>query len=80
MPRGQKDIAGAVLEEISIKPQSAPTRICSRAGVNYQTMDMLIARELITIEGIGRKRKLTMTNKGKLFLTHWRVCNEILPC
>jgi predicted transcriptional regulator len=78
--RGSKDVAAEVLEEVIKSPNFAVTRVFARANVNYQFLNMIIKSELVQLENVGKKRKkLIITEKGRQFLQHYRVCNTLLP-
>lgn len=78
--RSRKDAAAEVLEQIIRSPNLAPTRIFARAGINYFFARTLVENDLIKSERIGKRHtKVSITDKGRTFLTHYRVCNEILP-
>jgi len=78
--RGKKDQAAAVLEEIVKSPNLAPTRILARAGVNYSQVRKLELMGLFKKEDVKEnKSRLSLTEKGRLFLQHYRICNELLP-
>ena len=80
MSRGKKDLAGALLEEIAKAPNTAPTRLFGRVGINCSYGKNLVQNGLIEFEQVGRKRtRVSMTEKGRTFLTHYRICNELLP-
>ena len=78
--RGRKDIAAQVLEAVAQKPDTAPTRIFGKAGVSYRFLQAMLENGLIILEPKGRKRfKASITERGREFLTHYRVCNKLFP-
>jgi predicted transcriptional regulator len=80
MRRGQKDIAAAVLEEVIKAPNQAQGRIFARAGITYSFRKTLLENGLVEVLEINRHAKtMHMTEKGREFLTHYRVCNQLLP-
>ena len=79
--RGQKDIAAAVLEEMVGGPNRSQSRIFARAGTNYDFRKTLVENGLVACEKNGkRSMKIRVTEKGRTFLQHYHVCNELLPC
>lgn len=79
--RSKKDVAAEVMEEILKSPNTAPSRVFARAGINYFFAKTLVENDLIRSEKIGKRHtKLSITEKGRAFLAHYRVCNELLPC
>jgi predicted transcriptional regulator len=80
MRRGTKEIAAAVLEEVIKGPNLAPGRIFARAGTNYEFRKIVMDNGLVQREKTGKgSTRLHVTEKGRMFLTHYRVCNELLP-
>jgi len=78
--RGKKDQAAAILEEIAKSPNLAPTRILAKAGVNYNQVRKLEPVGLFKKENVKANRtRLSLTEKGRLYLQHYRICNELLP-
>jgi predicted transcriptional regulator len=78
--RSIKEIAAEVLEETIKAPNLAPTRIFARAGINYSYAEILIDNALIKPEKTGKRHaRLSVTEKGRTFLQHYRVCNDLLP-
>jgi predicted transcriptional regulator len=74
-------VAAEVLEEILRSPKVAPSRVFAKAGINYFFAKTLVENDLIKSEKIGKRHtKVSVTEKGRAFLTHYRVCNELLPC
>jgi predicted transcriptional regulator len=79
--RGVKDQAADFLEEVIQKHDLPPTRICARVGVNWAFVDLLAGKGLIELEAkTERRNRVSITDKGREFLTHYRVCNQLLPC
>lgn len=79
MPRSIKDMGAAVLEQVLKTPGRAPTRIAALARVNYQFLYSLLDAELVTIVGRGQfNRRLNVTEKGREFLEHYRVLEQLL--
>jgi predicted transcriptional regulator len=61
-------------------PNHAPTRTTARAGTNSFFLKTLINNDLIKLEKTGKKRNhVSITEKGRTFLQHYRICNELLP-
>jgi predicted transcriptional regulator len=80
MRRGTKEIAAAVLEEVVKGPNLAPGRIFARAGTNYEFRKIILDNGLVMCEKAGKRNiRMRVTEKGRLFLTHHRICNELLP-
>lgn len=80
LTRGRKDIAAQVLEAVIQKPDTAPTRIFGRVGVSYRFLQTMLENGLMSLEPKDRKRfKASITEKGREFLTHYRVCNKLFP-
>jgi predicted transcriptional regulator len=78
--RGRKDIAAQVLEVVVQKPEVAPTRIFGKVGVSYRFLQAMLKSGLISLEPKGKKRfKANVTEKGREFLTHYRICNKLFP-
>gem|GEM_PF-2226756 len=78
--RSRKDAAAEVLEQIIKSPNTAPTRVFARAGINYLFAKTLVENDLMKSERIGKRHsKVSITEKGRTFLTHYRICNELLP-
>ena len=68
------------MEEMIKSPNTAPSRIFARTGINYFFAKTLVENDLIKSEKIGKRHtKVSITDKGRTFLAHYRVCNEILP-
>jgi len=81
MKRGLYDATGEILEEALRSPNIAPTRIMARTGVSYLTLKPLITAGLIELQRISKKRnKLRVTEKGRLFLQHYRSLKQLFPC
>jgi predicted transcriptional regulator len=78
--RSRKDAAAEVLEQIIKSPNTAPTRVFGKAGVNYFFARTLVENDLIKTEKTGKRHtRVSITEKGRIFLTHYRVCNELFP-
>jgi predicted transcriptional regulator len=78
--RSKKDAAAEVLEQIVKSPNVAPSRVFARAGINYFFAKTLVENDLIKSEKTGKRHtKVSITDKGRTFLAHYRVCNELLP-
>jgi predicted transcriptional regulator len=78
--RGTKDIAAAVLEEVVKGPNLAPGRIFARAGTNYEFRKVILNNGLVEYQKTGKRNtRMRVTEKGRTFLQHYRVCNELLP-
>lgn len=81
MKRGRLDVAAEVLRETIRNPNLAPTRIMARTGVSYQMLNPLISRGLLEVVNITKKkgRRLRITERGRLFLEHYKICEELFP-
>ena len=80
MKRGRLETAAAVLLEVKANPRLAPTRIISRAGLQYSVLKAIVAAGLVEfVQFKGRKRRLQVTPEGEEFLRHFRVCDELFP-
>jgi predicted transcriptional regulator len=58
-----------------------PSRLFARAGINYTSgKTLMVENGLIELRKKG-KRHTTVSNteKSRVFLTHYRICNELLP-
>jgi predicted transcriptional regulator len=81
MPRNRKDLAAAVLEEIIKAPNIAPSRLSGRVGINYSYVEIFLQNGLMEMQKTGKRHaQLSITEKGRTFLQHYRVCNQLLPC
>jgi len=81
MPRNRKDLAAAVLEEIIKAPNIAPSRLSGRVGINYSYVEIFLQNGLMEMQKTGKRHaRLSITEKGRTFLQHYRVCNQLLPC
>ena len=50
------------------------------AGTNYEFRKIVLDNGLVECEKTGkRSTRMRVTEKGRMFLTHYRVCNELLP-
>jgi len=80
LKRGSKDAAAEILEEVVKSPNLAVTRIVARTSVNYQFLKVIAENELVQIENASKRRKkLIITDKGRQFLQHYRICNRLFP-
>jgi predicted transcriptional regulator len=80
MKRGRFEVTAEILREVVRCPNLAPTRIMARTGVSYQLLNPLISEELLEFENLRKKRRrLRVTEKGRVFLGHIKVCEELLP-
>ena len=81
MKRGRLDVAAEILRETVRNPNLAPTRIMARTGVSYQMLNPLLSRGLLEVANITKKkgRRLRITEKGRFFLEHYKVCEQIFP-
>jgi predicted transcriptional regulator len=78
--RGSKDAAAEILEELIRSPNLAMTRIVARTSVNYQFLKVIAKNQLVQIENVSKRRKkLIITEKGRQFLQHYRICNTLFP-
>jgi predicted transcriptional regulator len=63
----------------NIAPNHAPTRIIFRAGTNSFFLKTLINSNLIKLEKTGKRRThVSITERGRTLLQHYRICNELL--
>jgi predicted transcriptional regulator len=77
---GPKDQAARILEEAVRSPHKCPTRILGSAGVGYQFLYRLLEFGLVEIQGKEHYgRRLRLTEKGRLFLNHYRILDALLP-
>jgi predicted transcriptional regulator len=73
-------MAAAVLEEVIKGPNLAPSRIFARAGTNYEFRKVILDNGLVECQKTGnRNTKMRVTERGRTFLQHYRLCNELLP-
>jgi predicted transcriptional regulator len=80
LKRGSKDAAAEILEELVRSPNLAVTRVVARTSVNYQFLKVIAKNELVQIENASKRlKKLIVTDKGRQFLQHYRVCNMLFP-
>jgi predicted transcriptional regulator len=80
LKRGSKDAAAEILEEVVRSPNLAVTRIVARTSVNYQFLKVIAKSQLVQIENASKRRKkLIITDKGRQFLQHYRICNTLFP-
>jgi len=80
LKRGSKDAAAEILEELIRSPNLAMTRIVARTSVNYQFLKVIAKNQLVQIENASKRRKkLFITEKGRQFLQHYRICNTLFP-
>jgi predicted transcriptional regulator len=80
LKRGSKDAAAEILEEAVRSPNLAVTRIVARTSVNYQFLKVIAKNQLVQIENASKRRKkLIITDKGRQFLQHYRICNTLFP-
>jgi len=80
MKRGRLDVAAEILRETVRNPNLAPTRIMARTGVSYQFLKPLVSEGLLEFENLRKKRRrLRVTEKGRFFLQHYKVCEELFP-
>jgi predicted transcriptional regulator len=78
--RGLKDQVADFLEELTQKHDLPPSRICARAGLTSDFPEFLQSRGLIELrQKTGNRKMVLITDKGREFLTHYRVCKELLP-
>jgi len=79
MRRSKLEIAGDTLQEIAEKPHLAPTRITSRAGINYAELQPLLTKQLITLQQTSKKRRtISLTEKGKKYLQHYYALKQLI--
>ena len=79
--QGRLEVAGAVLEAAAAYPNRASTRIMDSTGTAYRLLFLILDAGLVEYVG-GRKRwsnRLKLTNKGRDFLRHYRVFEELFP-
>jgi predicted transcriptional regulator len=74
------DIAADVLEEVIKGPNLAPGRIFARAGTNYEFRRIILDNGLVECEKTGKRNtRMRITEKGRTFLQHYRLCKDLLP-
>ncbi|MCW4048038.1 MAG: hypothetical protein NWE99_10860 [Candidatus Bathyarchaeota archaeon] len=79
MQRGNLEIIGELLKEITEAPHLAPSRITARAGINYPKLQLLLQAQLATIETKTQKRRrLRLTDKGREYLSHYKALTQII--
>jgi predicted transcriptional regulator len=79
--QGRLEVAGAVLEAAAAYPNRAPTRIMGGTGAAYRFLFLILDAGLVEYVG-GKKRwnnRLRITDKGRDFLRHYRVLEELFP-
>ena len=80
MKRGPKDAAAEVLEQVISNPKLAPSKVMARTTRSYDFLKVLVGNSLVEVQKTGkRKGKLVITDKGREFLQHYRVCNTLFP-
>jgi len=80
MKRGRFEITAEILREVIRGPNLAPTRVMARTGASYQFLKPLISEGLLEFENLRKKRRrLRVTEKGRVFLEHHKICEELLP-
>jgi len=80
MRRGLYDITGEILEEAVRSPNLAPTRLMSRTGASYIMLKPLLSIGVVRLESVSKRRKkLAVTEKGRMFLQHYRALTQIFP-
>ena len=80
MRRGLYDITGEILEEAVRSPNLAPTRLMSRTGASYIMLKPLLSIGVVRLEPVSKRRKkLAVTEKGRMFLQHYRALTQIFP-
>jgi len=71
--------AAEVLQKIIEQPKRAPTRILGATGINYHFLQTLITAGLVEVYGENKHRRLLLTDNGREFLTHYKICRRLLP-
>jgi len=78
--RGRLESAAEIIEETAKSPYAAPTRIMVRADVQYQFLSCMLNAGLVEAVKTGkRRRRLTVTPKGREFMEHFTVCDRLFP-
>jgi predicted transcriptional regulator len=81
MKRGFYDVTGEILEEALRSPNVAPTRIMARTSATYPMLKPIVAAGLLEFQKVSKRRnRLRMTEKGRLFLQHYKVLKQLFPC
>jgi len=81
MKRGLYDVTGEILEEVLRGSNVAPTRIIARTSVSYLMLKPIMAAGLFELQRVSKRRnKLHITEKGRLFLQHYRALKQLFPC
>ncbi|PIX32148.1 hypothetical protein COZ60_00665 [Candidatus Bathyarchaeota archaeon CG_4_8_14_3_um_filter_42_8] len=80
MKRGRYEITAEILREVIRSPNLAPTRLMAKTGVAYTFLNPLISEGLLEFLNLRKKRRrLKVTEKGRVFLEHIKVCEKLLP-
>jgi len=80
MKRGRFEIAAEILREVIRTPNLAPTRLMAKTGVAYKFLNPLISEGLLEFENLKKKRRrLRVTDKGRLFLKLYQPLEEQFP-
>lgn len=80
MKRGRFEITAEILREVVRNPNLAPTRLMAKTGVSYKFLNPLISEGLLEFENLRKKRrKLRVTDKGRLFLKLYQPLEEQAP-
>lgn len=80
MKRGRFSCAADVLRDAVRHPYRAPTRIMASSGVAYDFLRWLTGAGLVEIVVLKRRRgRLSITDKGRLFLQYYRALEKLFP-
>jgi predicted transcriptional regulator len=80
MKRGRFEIAAEILREVIRTPNFAPTRLIAKTGVAYKFLNPLVSEGFLEFENMGKKRRrLRVTDKGRLFLKLYQPLEELFP-
>lgn len=78
--RSRFEWTAEVLQEAMAHPTRARSRIVDGADVQYAFLDSMIKAGLVEEVAVdGRRRRLRVTDRGRLFLTHFRACVDLFP-
>jgi predicted transcriptional regulator len=81
MKRGLYDVTGEILEEVIKSPKRAPSRVIAGTSAPYGVVKLIVNAGILQLEHISKKRnRLLLTEKGRLFLQHYRALKQLFPC
>jgi predicted transcriptional regulator len=80
MKRGRFEITAEILREVIRTPNFAPTRLIAKTGVAYKFLYPLVSEGFLEFENMSKKRRrLRVTDKGRLFLKLYQPLEELFP-